>query len=102
MSDKYSSVLTGFNRRVRLQLDDGKLMFEVTDNGRGIAEDRLHQLHGTDGNMGVGIAGMRERIRELGGQFKIDSGKNGTTVSVVIPMSKAADSTERKGKFTAA
>ena len=70
---------------VRLRLDDGKLMFEVTDTGRGIAEDRLRQLHGTDGNAGVGIAGMRERIRELGGQFKIDSGKNGTIVSVVIP-----------------
>ncbi len=87
---------------VRLQLDDGKLMFEVTDDGRGIAEDRLRRLHGTDGNAGVGIAGMRERIRELGGQFKIDSGKNGTTVSAVIPMSKAADSTARTGEFTAA
>ena len=87
---------------VRLWLDDGKLMFEVTDNGRGIAEDRLRQLHGTDGNAGVGIAGMRERIRELGGQFRIDSGKNGTIVSAVIPMSKAAVSTERTGEFTAA
>ena len=87
---------------VRLRLDDGKLMFEVTDNGRGIAEDRLRQLHGSDGNAGVGIAGMRERIRELGGQFKMDSGKNGTIVSVVIPMSKAASSTERTGEFTAA
>ena len=87
---------------VRLRLDDGKLMFEVTDNGRGIAEDRLRQLHGSDGNAGVGIAGMRERIRELGGQFKMDSGKNGTIVSVVIPLSKAASSTERTGEFTAA
>lgn len=48
---------------VRLRLDDGKLMFEVTDNGRGIAEDRLRQLHGTNGNAGVGIAGMRENPR---------------------------------------
>ncbi|MGA9390038.1 MAG: ATP-binding protein [Candidatus Sulfotelmatobacter sp.] len=87
---------------VRLRLDDGKLIFEVSDNGRGIAEDRLRQLHGSDGNAGVGIAGMRERIRELGGHFEIDSGKSGTIVSVVIPISKAADSTKRAGGFTAA
>ena len=96
---RYSQASTA---EVRLQLDDGKLMFEVSDNGRGIAQDRLRQLHGTDGNAGVGIAGMRERIRELGGQFKIDSGKNGTIVSVVIPISKAVDLTETKRGFSAA
>lgn len=96
---RYSAASTA---GVRLQLDDGKLIFEVSDNGRGIAEDRLRQLHDTDGSAGVGIAGMRERIRELGGQLKIDSGKSGTIVSVVIPMSKAADSAKRAGGFTAA
>jgi signal transduction histidine kinase len=42
---------------------------------------------------------MRERIRELGGQFEIDSGKNGT--SVVIRLSKAAESTKSAGEFAA-
>jgi signal transduction histidine kinase len=38
------------------------------------------------GGAGVGIAGMRERVRELGGQLEIQSGATGTTVSVVLPM----------------
>ena len=40
--------------------------------------------------MGWGWPGMRERVRELGGEFHIDSGTNGTTVRVAVE-SFAAD-----------
>jgi signal transduction histidine kinase len=36
--------------------------------------------------MGVGITGMRERVRELGGQFEISSTSEGTTVRAVLPL----------------
>jgi len=36
--------------------------------------------------MGVGIAGMRERMAQLGGTLEIDSGKSGTTVRATLPV----------------
>ena len=35
--------------------------------------------------VGVGIAGMRERIRQLGGRFTIESGAKGVTVRAIVP-----------------
>jgi signal transduction histidine kinase len=70
---------------VSLKLENDRLKLEVADNGRGIPDERLEQFSAT-GNEGVGIAGMRERVRELGGRLDIRSGKTGTTVSVVLPV----------------
>jgi len=36
--------------------------------------------------IGVGITGMRERVRELGGQFEITSTSDGTVVRAVLPI----------------
>ena len=74
--------------RVRLRLENEQLEFEVSDNGSGIPEERLQQFREKDGSVGVGIAGMRERMRELGGQLRIQSNKTGTSVSVALPISK--------------
>ena len=60
----------------------------------GVPADVLQRFK-RDGTSGVGLAGMRERVRELGGEFHIDSGTNGTTVRVSLPIaieSFAADS----------
>jgi glucose-6-phosphate-specific signal transduction histidine kinase len=37
----------------------------------------------------VGITGMRERVRELGGRLEIHSFKTGTTISVALPLLKS-------------
>jgi signal transduction histidine kinase len=36
--------------------------------------------------MGVGLRGMRERVRRLSGEFQFRSGKNGTTVTATFPV----------------
>lgn len=89
---RYSGASTA---KVGLWVGNEGLRFEVSDNGAGIAEERLQQMQGTGGGAGVGIAGMRERVRELGGQLEIRSGKTGTTLAVTLPMSKAADTASR-------
>jgi signal transduction histidine kinase len=46
-------------------------------------------MNGGTGRVGVGIAGMSERIKQLGGRFEIISngrGKTGTTVRVRLPV----------------
>ena len=42
------------------------------------------------GNLGVGIAGMRERAHQLGGQVKIGSSDRGTTITAILPLKERA------------
>ena len=39
---------------------------------------------------GVGLAGMRERVRQLGGRFEIESSGRGTTVRAIVPEEAGA------------
>ena len=72
---------------IRLQREPDQLQLEVEDNGKGIAEERLHLLDASAGKIGVGITGMRERVRQLGGHLEIRSTRSGTTVCVILPQS---------------
>jgi len=56
---------------------------EVRDNGSGMSAERLRQV--SSGGSGLGIRGMRERIRQFQGSMEIQSDSNGTKVSVEIP-----------------
>jgi two-component system, NarL family, sensor kinase len=60
---------------------------EVSDRGRGMPVHILQKLHGDGTQLGVGLAGMRERIHELGGRFEVASDDNGTTVRAAVPLS---------------
>ena len=57
---------------------------EVRDNGSGMSPERLRQVR--SGGSGVGIRGMRERIRQFQGSMEIHSDSTGTQVSVQIPI----------------
>jgi len=57
---------------------------EVRDNGSGMSAERLRQV--TSGGSGLGIRGMRERIRQFQGSMEIHSDSTGTKVSVEIPI----------------
>jgi signal transduction histidine kinase len=70
--------------RVSFSDHNGSLQLEVEDNGKGMSPDQLKTLEG-DAQMGVGVSGMRERVRQFDGDFGIESGSSGTRVTVVIP-----------------
>lgn len=61
------------------------VVLEVADEGRGMAVDKLGEAETGLGTLGVGILGMRERMRQLGGRLEILSGDRGTTVRAVLP-----------------
>jgi signal transduction histidine kinase len=71
-----------------LQRRDGKLEIEVRDKGKGISGHRQKAI-GAPGPIGVGVRGMRERWRQLGGSLEILSTANGTIVKASIPEPKA-------------
>ena len=74
---------------VCLQVRDNRALLEVIDQGCGIPPQKLSFRTG-GATVGVGILGMRERLRQLGGQLDITSSQTGTTVHVIIPLSEDA------------
>ena len=75
---------------IRLSLDTKQIQLEIRDNGQGIPKKRLKRVIEGAREAGVGIAGMRERIRELGGSMEIQSDRTGTKVVVRIPTTEKA------------
>ena len=79
---------------VTLTKSPGEVVLRVRDHGNGIPPDLLNSFQTNGTNGGVGLSGMRERVRELGGRFEIDSGRAGTTVSVTFPLLQQAQPIE--------
>jgi signal transduction histidine kinase len=57
----------------------------IADHGVGVPTDVLDRFN-ISGTSGVGLAGMRERIRELGGRFEVESNDRGTRVRVTVSL----------------
>lgn len=62
-----------------------EIVVEIGDRGKGISEEKL-QVLASSGTPGVGVRGMRERLRQLGGTLEIKSTSSGTVVSVRLPL----------------
>jgi len=73
--------------RVALQRTAEGVELEVRDQGRGMP------IAVNDGGgietLGIGLLGMRERVRQLGGQMTINSTERGSTVHVTIDVPHA-------------
>lgn len=74
---------------VRLAVMDGSINLFVRDFGKGIPSPLLKQFEETRTGTGVGLAGIRERMSELGGTLELSSdGPGGTTLEVSVPVPK--------------
>jgi two-component system NarL family sensor kinase len=78
--------------RVCLQRRPEAVILEIRDFGRGIPAEQLDRLRRAGPEAGVGLAGMRERLRELTGRLEIESDSGGTSVRAVVPLYAAARS----------
>jgi len=76
---------------ITLKLADNRAILQIKDNGCGIPEQKLQLFWDNKGGVGVGLAGMRERVRDLNGKLDIISGQNGTTVVVCIPFTESTN-----------
>jgi signal transduction histidine kinase len=74
---------------VRLQSLPGELILQVKDYGSGIPQDLLKRFRTKGAAFGIGLSGMRERVRELHGHLDIQSSPTGTLISVKLPLAAA-------------
>jgi PAS domain S-box-containing protein len=77
---------------IRLTRMTGQIRLEVRDTGCGmnLTGGLLEEGLPASG-LGVGILGMRERLRQLGGQLKLKSNSQGTCVIAIVPLGRQTD-----------
>ena len=71
---------------VHLVQDPHEITLRVRDRGKGLSAESLEWEDGAPKALGVGIRGMRERVRQLGGSMTFGPGHPGTVVDVVLPL----------------
>lgn len=81
---------------VRLEISKTEAALKIEDQGCGIPPAILQSREPAEANFGVGLAGMQERIRQLGGQLSIDSSGQGTTVTASISLKAVKPQTHYK------
>ena len=76
---------------IRISRSDSVVRVEIEDKGKGIPPEKRFKME-VAGKTGVGIAGMRERLRQLGGTLEIDSPRNGTGTTIIAQVPSARNS----------
>jgi|HubBroStandDraft_6_1064221.scaffolds.fasta_scaffold37108_2 signal transduction histidine kinase len=78
---------------IRLERRADGVNLTVRDYGKGIPADRLNSFANSTGAVGVGLAGMRERVRQLKGHLNLRAMHPGTLVTVVLPLTGGSAAT---------
>lgn len=76
---------------IRLRPEPTSIVLEIEDAGRGLPVGQTDDPESSGRFAGVGVAGMRERIRQIGGTLTVESTLGGgTLVRAGIPLSRQA------------
>jgi signal transduction histidine kinase len=71
---------------VRFAVNGKTALLNIRDHGIGLPPEMLQSFNGDGSNVGVGLAGMKERVRERNGQFTVRSDSSGTFISAAFPI----------------
>ena len=69
--------------------DASDAILSVRDYGKGIPSDKLKTFLQTAAGVGVGLGGMKQRMRDLGGHLRVDCDGTGTCIVATLPLSRA-------------
>jgi two-component system, NarL family, sensor kinase len=76
---------------IRIFQSASKVHLEIVDHGKGVKAGMERPAFAGAPTLGVGIPGMRERIRQLGGQLEVEFSNEGTRVHASLPTEGAAE-----------
>lgn len=80
----------GERANIRLDRSAEEVCLQIRDNGQGMPPSNDGRSGAQTARSGVGIQGMRERVKQFGGRFEIQSNKNGTSVTARFALTAAA------------
>jgi hypothetical protein len=75
-------------------------VLDIQDCGHGLRDDLKKQNDPLVETFGVGIQGMRERIRQFAGTFDVEFTDKGTTVRVTVPLGTTASEASGESRLT--
>jgi signal transduction histidine kinase len=73
---------------IAITATSGEVKLSIRDYGKGIPPEVVN-ANGVGKKIGVGLRGMRERVRQLGGTLSITAADPGTIVEASIPLTEA-------------
>jgi PAS domain S-box-containing protein len=73
---------------IRIAREADKIYVEVQDRGKGMSQERFAEVQSQA--VGVGLRGMKERVRQSHGELTIDSNALGTKITAIFPVSTPA------------
>ena len=76
---------------IRLKREPDEIFLEIQDHGHGMHISEHVGATAETYELGVGIPGMRQRLRQLGGRLDITTSASGTVVTAVIPLTERTD-----------
>jgi two-component system NarL family sensor kinase len=76
---------------IRIFQSASKVHLEIVDHGKGVKAGTERPAFAGAPTLGVGIPGMRERIRQLGGQLEVEFSNEGTRVHASLPVEASAE-----------
>jgi signal transduction histidine kinase len=72
--------------QVEIAVTSSQVILQISDRGKGLPAEIWKPQGGISRTSGVGIAGMRERVKELGGTLEFDSSRRGATLRATLPL----------------
>jgi PAS domain S-box-containing protein len=75
---------------IRIAREPDKIYAEVQDRGKGMSPERFAEVQSQGLGVGVGIKGMRERVRQSQGELIVDSNALGTKITAIFPAKSPA------------
>jgi C4-dicarboxylate-specific signal transduction histidine kinase len=70
--------------KIRAGIEGAEVSLEIRDHGHGIPQEVLESFKTLGSGAGVGLAGIRERLREVDGKLDLSSSGDGTVLRVSL------------------
>lgn len=77
------------NVDISLHSNSENAILIIKDYGKGIPAEKLKNFNETGAGVGVGLGGMKQRLRERGGYFRVSSDGTGTCITAIVPISQS-------------
>src|SRR5258708_11637989 len=78
--------------KIRAGIEGEKVSLEIRDYGHGIPQEILKGFKTSGNGVGVGLAGIRERLREVDGKLDLSSSGDGTVLRVSLMVTSTRES----------
>lgn len=76
----------GHQAAIHLRRAENEVALVISDDGHGMDAQTLEKVRQEGSVLGVGIAGMKQRLQQLGGRLDISSSSSGTAVTASVPV----------------